>query len=199
VKTVLRIAIGFAAFAGGLTFLVYGIAQAIDNGSCGSSSSGYSSGPPCPSGFGPMIALMVLGTFVGLIGMGIAAGGARGVGRFITALAVGVVAGVVFGIIDLHADDTRPGLEIVVAVVAPLLIFTLPGMSRRPVGAPSLASASGKAPPVTFATPPPKAATTNASAEDIATRLRQLDQLRDSGLLDEAAYKERRAQILAEL
>jgi hypothetical protein len=196
VKTVLRLAIGVAAFAGGLTFLVYGIAQAIDNGSCGTDSNGYSVGPPCPSGFGPMIALMVLGTFVGLIGLGIAAGGARGIGRFITALAVAVVAGVVFGIVDLHADDTRPGLEIVVAVVAPLLLFTLPGVGRpSPAGR---STAKAKAPPLTFATPPPNA-TSTASAEDIASRLRQLDQLRDSGLLDEAAYKERRTQILAEL
>jgi hypothetical protein len=196
VKSVLRIAIGFAVFAGGLTFLVYGIAQAIDNGSCGTNSSGYSAGPPCPSGFGPMIALMVLGTFVGLIGMGIAAAGARGIARFITALAVAVVAGVVFGIVDLHADDTRPGLEIVAAVVAPLLLFTLPGVGRpSPAGR---STAKVTSPPVTFATPP-RTATSNASAEAIATRLRQLDQLRDSGLLDEAAYKERRTQILAEL
>ena len=48
------------------------------------------------------------------------------------------------------------------------------------------------------ATPPP-APTTRASAHEIAERPRQLDQLRDPGLLDEAAYKERRTQILAEL
>lgn len=188
-KTVLRLAIGFAVFAGGLTFLVYGIAQAIDNGSCGTSSNGYSAGPPCPSGFGPMILLMVLGTFAALVGVGLAAGGARGVARFVAAGTVAVLAGVVLGIVDLHADDTRPGLEIVVAVVAPLLVLTLPGVSRPP-----RARAAGA--PVTE---PPAARTTTASAEDIATRLRQLDQLRDSGLLDEAAYKERRDQILAEL
>jgi hypothetical protein len=193
VKSVLRIAIGFAAFAGGLTFLVYGIAQAIANGTCGSSSTGNSVGPPCPSGFGPMIALMVLGTLVAIIGLGVAAGGPRGVARFITVLVVGVIAGVVFGIVDLHADDTRPGIEIVVAVVAPLLVLTLPGLSRGPLAAPSIAS-----PPASFATPPPRPAA-GGNAEDIATRLRQLDQLRDAGLLDDAAYKERRTQILAEL
>jgi hypothetical protein len=187
VKSVLRIAIGFAAFAGGLTFLVYGIAQSISNGSCGSGSNGASYGPPCPSGFGPMIALMVLGTFVAIIGLGLAAGGARGVARFIVVLVIGVIAGVVFGIVDLHDDDTRPGIEIVVAVVAPLLLFTLPGLTQVPRPAPSLAS---------FATREPA---TTANAEDIATRLRQLEQLREAGLLDDAAYKERRTQILAEL
>jgi hypothetical protein len=195
VKSVLRIAIGFAAFAGGLTFLVYGIAQAIANGSCGSSSNGASFGPPCPSGFGPMIALMVLGTFVAIVGLGIAAGGPRGVARFITALVIGVIAGVVLGIVDLHDDDTRPGIEILVAVVAPLLVLTLPGLSRGPRAAPSPSPSAADA---GFTPPPPRPATT-ANAEDIATRLRQLDQLRDSGLLDDAAYKERRTQILAEL
>jgi hypothetical protein len=195
VKSVLRIASGFAAFAGGLTFLVYGIAQAIANGSCGSSSNGASFGPPCPSGFGPMIALMVLGTFVAIVGLGLAAGGPRGVARFITVLVVGVIAGVVFGIVDLHDEDTRPGIEIVVAVVGPLLALTLPGLSRGPRAAPSLASATA---PESF-TPPPARPATAGNAEDIAARLRQLDQLRDAGLLDDAAYKQRRTQILAEL
>jgi hypothetical protein len=195
VKSVLRIAIGFAAFAGGLTFLVYGIAQAIANGSCGSSSNGASFGPPCPSGFGPMIALMVLGTFVAIVGLGVAAGGPRGIARFITVLVIGVIAGVVFGIVDLHDDDTRPGIEIVVAVVAPLLVLTLPGLSRGPRAAPASATPRASFMPTT---PPPRPVTT-ANAEEIATRLRQLDQLRDAGLLDDAAYKERRTQILGEL
>ena len=34
----IRIAIGFALFAGGLTFLAYGIAQAIENGTGGPTS-----------------------------------------------------------------------------------------------------------------------------------------------------------------
>jgi hypothetical protein len=206
-RTLLRIAIGFAGFAGGLTFLVYGIAQAIENGSCGTNSSGYSSGPPCPSGMGPMILLMVLGTFAALIGAGVASvrssGGVSvavsgGVGRFIVALSVAVFAGVVLGFVDLHSDDTRPGLEILAAVVAPVLLFTVPGIgiSRATKTTPTAAPVDDGA--VVWETPAPKA-TTTASAEDIATRLRQLDQLRDSGLLDEAAYKERRNQILAEL
>jgi hypothetical protein len=192
-RSLLRIAIGFALFAGGTTFLVYGIAQSIANGSCGSSSNGASYGPPCPSGFGPMIALMVLGTLVAIVGLGFAAGGPRGVARFITVLVVGVIAGVVFGIVDLHDDDTRPGIEIVVVVVAPLLLLTLPGLQRGPRAAPAVASGTAS-----FTTPTPRPAS-NANADDIASRLRQLNQLRDSGLLDDAAFNERRAQILAEL
>lgn len=201
-KSVLRIAIGFAAFAGGLTFLVYGIAQAITTGSCGSSSNGMSSYGPCPSGFGPMIALMVLGTLVAIVGVGIAAGGPRGVGRFIAALIVAIVAGLVLGFVDLHSDDTRPGLEILVAVVAPLLVFTLPGLGIAGGGAPARKPQPAAAPaddgPIEWQPRASKPAT-NANAEDIASRLRQLNQLRDSGLLDDAAYNERRAQILAEL
>jgi hypothetical protein len=198
VKSVLRIAIGFAAFAGGLTFLVYGIAQAITTGSCGSSSNGMSSYGPCPSGFGPMIALMVLGTLVAIVGVGIAAGGPRGVGRFIAALIVAIVAGLVLGFVDLHSDDTRPGLEILVAVVAPLLLFTLPGLGMPSVPArkPQPAAAPPDDGPIEWQRRASKPA---ANAEDIASRLRQLNQLRDSGLLDDAAYNERRAQILAEL
>jgi putative oligomerization/nucleic acid binding protein len=196
-RTLVRAAIGFALFAGGLTFLVYGIAQAIENGNCGTDEYGNSVGPPCPSGFGPMILLMVLGTFVALIGTGIAsARGRRGAGvalvggmaRCFAALTVAGIAGVVLGIVDVHADDTRPGLEIVAAVVAPVLLFALPGIGRRPPAGrgPSMA-------PVTAPRSP------SASAEDIAARLRQLDQLKESGLLDEDEYKARRKQILAEL
>jgi hypothetical protein len=101
----------------------------------------------------------------------------------------------VLGFVDVHADDTRPGTEILIAVVVPLALFSIPGRART--GAPRAAPMT--VPPVTFATQPPPTTTSRASADEIAGRLRQLDQLRDSGLLDEAAYKERRKQILAEL
>ena len=42
-------------------------------------------------------------------------------------------------------------------------------------------------------------APTHRRAEAVASRLRQLDQLKQSGLLGEAEYAERRKQILAEL
>jgi hypothetical protein len=211
-RTLPRIAVGFAVFAGGLTFLVYGIAQAIQTGSCGSSSNGMSYGPACPSGMGPMIMLMILGTFAALIGAGIASvassrGGVAvlgGVGRFIAALIVAVLAGVVLGFVDVHSDDTRPGLEIFAAVVAPLLFFAVPAIGVvearkvKPAAAPEHDGpiAWEKRAAETITTPKPA---TTANAQDIASRLQQLEQLRASGLLDEAAYKERRTQILAEL
>ncbi len=181
---VIRVLIGFALATAGLTFLTYGIAQAIEVGSCGTDEYGNSVGPPCPPGMGPMIALMVLGTFVAIVGAAIAGR----LLRFIAVIIVAVLAGVILGFVDLHADDTRPGYEIVVAVVAPMLLFSLPGLGRR------------RARPV-FGTPvaPPATASTNAAAEDVAARLRQLDQLKEAGLLDDAAYAERRRQILAEL
>ncbi len=206
--SLLRIAAGFAVFAGGLTFLVYGIAQAITTGSCGSSSNGMSYGPACPSGMGPMILLMILGTFAALIGAGIASvrssrGGVAvlgGVGRFIAALIVAVLAGGVLAFVDLHADDTRPGLEIVAAVVVPVLLFAVPAIGIVPARKVKPAAAPAVDGAIVWQTPAPKpAAATNANANDIASRLQQLEQLRASGLLDEAAYKERRTQILAEL
>jgi hypothetical protein len=194
-----RTAIGFAMFAGGMTLLVYGIAQAIQMGNCGTDDTGRSLGPPCPSGFGPMIVLMIAGTFVAIIGVAVAARSGGLVAGLIGSAVVAVLAGVVLGIVDLDDADSRPGFEIIAAVMAPLLVFAVPGIRysarRAPTDVPAMAPVT--APPVTFATPPPSSS--RASADEIAGRLRQLDQLRDSGLLDEAAYKERRNQILAEL
>jgi hypothetical protein len=209
VRLIIRVAIGVTLAAGGLTFLTYGIAQAIENGSCGTSSEGVSYGPPCPSGTGPMILLMVFGTFF-------AVGGAALAGvllRFIGVIIVSVVAGVVFGIVDLNPDDTRPGYEVIIAVVAPMALFALPGIGRprrtARIITPEIAAqyAQPQSPPpappgASFGTPPqwqPRQPATPAQAEDVASRLRQLDQLKDSGLLGEDEYAERRKQILAEL
>jgi hypothetical protein len=200
-RVIVRTGIGYLLFAGGLTFLVYGIAQAIQMGNCGSDSYGRSIGPPCPTGFGPMIVLMIVGTFVALIGAAIAAVGLGVVARLVFAGIIAIVASVVLGFVDLNDDDSRPGLEIAIAVLAPLAVLSFPGpvareqqRRRRP---PAQVMTE---PPVSFAGPPPTwAKTANQSADDIAARLRQLDQLKESGLLDEAAYKQRRDQILAEL
>jgi hypothetical protein len=128
VRVLLRSAIGLAIAAGGLTFLTYGIAQAFQMGNCGTSSNGVSYGPPCPSGFGPMVVLMIFGTFFALGGAALA-----GVlGRFLAALFLALIAGAVLGVVDLDANDTRPGLEIIAAVMVPFLVLVLPGVGRRP-------------------------------------------------------------------
>ena len=146
-RVIVRTGIGYVLFAGGLTFLVYGIAQAIENGSCGTDEYGNSVGPACPSGFGPMIALMILGTFVAIIGAAVAAVRLGVIARLVFAGIAAIVAGLVLGFVDVHADDTRPGTEILIAVLVPLALFSIPGRAR--VGAPMTV------PPVTFATPPP--------------------------------------------
>ena len=69
------------------------------------------------------------------------------------------------------------GVEILLAVMVPLALLSVPSVRR----------------------PRRHRRRRRASAHEIADRPRQLDQLRDPGLLDEAAYKERRTQILAEL
>ena len=66
VRLIIRVAIGLVLATAGLTFFVYGIAQAINVGSCG----GYRAA--CPSGTGPMIVLMVFGSFVALGGAALA-------------------------------------------------------------------------------------------------------------------------------
>ena len=117
--------------------------------------------------------------------------------RLVFAGVIAILAGVVLGFVDLHDDDSRPGPEIVLAVLAPLAVLSFPGPKAREKRRPPNVRTVSE-PPVTFATPAPVAAT-RQSADEIAARLRQLEQLKDSGLLDEAAYTERRKQILTEL
>ncbi len=203
-RLILRSVIGLAIAAAGLTFLTYGIAQAVQTGSCGSSSNGMSYGPSCPDGFGPMILLMILGTFAAI-------GGAAIAGRlvsFIGVIIVAVVAGVVFGIVDLNDADTRPGPEIIAAVFIPMLLFVFPGIGRTRRAAVSMPAQRpqpvdrepdpGMRPQWSQA-PKPQPPTTTKMAEDLASRLRQLEQLKASGLLADSEYAERRKQILAEL
>jgi len=205
----IRTTIGLGAAAAGLTTLTYGIAQAIENGSCGVDEYGTVLGAPCPDGFGPMIALMVLGTFVALAGAALAGS----LVRFILPIIVAVCAGVVLGFLDVHETDTRPGLEIIAAVAAPMVLFTVPFVGKRRergfVVQPQVHTATFGGPPPpepvaaepTFTAPAPQWQHnhTPGDPEAIAARLRQLDQLKESGLLDDAAYAEQRKRILAEL
>ena len=208
----MRAAIGLVLATGGLTFFVYGLQQAIENGSCGTSDSGTYYGP-CPSGTGPMIALMVLGMFVALAGAAIAGV----IVRFVIVIFISSAAAFVLGFVDINPDDTRPGLESLVAVLAPMLLIVVPGVGRRrhnarvvPPQMHEMAQQMAQTPQpaaqpgASFGSPPqwkPRetAPKPPGNAEEIASRLRQLDQLKESGLLDEATYKERRNQILAEL
>lgn len=206
-------ALGLAAFAGGLTWFGYGLAQTIENGSCGTDRYGHAVGPPCPSGTGALILLMILGVFLAVGGSGLfslrrgfaASGILGGVGRLLFGIFGVGIAAAIFGIVDLHADDTRPGYEIVIAVLVVTLVPAIPALLRRapattavpPLKATPLAFAS--APPAAPAAPTPREPATTAKAEDIASRLRQLEQLKQSGLLSGDEYDQRRKQILSEL
>ena len=217
-RLLIRTVLGLGLFAGGLTWFGYGLAQTIENGSCGTDRYGRSVGPPCPSGTGALIALMIVGVFLAVGGAGLFslrrgfAGTAivGGVGRLLFGIFGVGIACAVFGIVDLHADDTRPGYEVIAAVLVATLIPAIPALLRRapdatPVpplmGTPlAFASAPPASPPPAARAPEPvRAPATTAKAEDIASRLRQLDQLKDSGLLSGDEYNQRRKQILAEL
>ncbi|MBE2320486.1 hypothetical protein DVA67_031275 [Solirubrobacter sp. CPCC 204708] len=206
----IRTTIGLGAAAGGLSLMTYGIAQAIENGSCGTDEYGNVLGAPCPDGFGEMIVLMILGAFVALAGAALASS----LLRFILPAIIAVGAGVMLGILDVNENDTRPGLEIIAAVSAPMVLFTVPFVGRRrshghavPQPAQPVAATFGTPPPrpqparePTFEAPAPQwQPRTAQDPEDIAARLRQLDQLKASGLLDDAAYDEQRKRILSEL
>ena len=223
----IRTTIGLGAAAGGLSLLTYGIAQAIENGSCGVDEYGNVLGAPCPDGFGPMIVLMIFGTFVALAGAALASS----LVRFILPVIIAVCAGVVLGFLDVNENDTRPGLEILAVVAAPMVLFTVPFVGRRRSrGYVVQSNESGITvegvtpqqmeqvqkvadrfgvrvnPPAaaaepTFSAPAPQWQHnhTPGDPEAIAQRLRQLDQLKESGLLDDAAYAEQRKRILSEL
>jgi hypothetical protein len=135
------------AAAGGLTLLTYGIAQAIENGSCGVDEYGNVLGAPCPDGFGPMIMLMILGSFVAIGGAALASS----LVRFILPAIIAVLAGVVLGFLDVNEADTRPGLEIIAVVAAPMVLFCVPFLGRRHAhGSPGIV-----APQTAFAENPP--------------------------------------------
>ena len=153
---------------------------------------------------------MVFGTFLALAGAALASS----LVRFILPIIVAVCAGVVLGFLDVNETDTRPGLEIIAVVAAPMVLFTVPFVGKRrargfvvqPQAHTATASFGGPPPPEpatepTFNAPAPQWAHkhTPGDPEAIAARLRQLDQLKESGLLDDAAYAEQRKRILAEL
>ena len=92
---VIRVLIGFALATGGLTFLVYGIAQAIEVGNCGTDElRELGRARRARPARDPMIVLMVLGTFVAIVGAGLASPGRGASGivggtlRFIAALII---------------------------------------------------------------------------------------------------------------
>ena len=204
--------LGLGLFAGGLTWFGYGLAQTIENGSCGTDRYGRAVGPPCPSGTAALILLMILGVFLAVGGSGLFSlrggfaprGILGGVGRLLFGIFGVGIAAAVYGIVDLHADDTRPGYEIVITVLVVTLVPAIPALlarQRTPTPVPALAGA-----PLAFATAPPAPTprpayepATTAKAEDVASRLRQLEQLKASGLLSGDEYDQRRKQILAEL
>jgi hypothetical protein len=139
VRLFVHTVLGLGLFAGGLTWFGYGLAQSIETGSCGTSRSGRVVGPPCPSGTGAMIALMILGVFIAVGGSALFStrngfapmGIVGGVGRLLFGILGVGAAAAVFAIVDLHADDSRPGYEVVIAVLVTTLLPAVPALLRR--------------------------------------------------------------------
>lgn len=180
-----RTVVGLGLLSAAITADAYGIAQLIEIGNCGTSRHGQIVGPPCPSGTGEMIVLMVLGSFVGIFGAGIYAsrgdpdgggGGGLGMGiavgqlRFWAAAIFASGAAVFIGVTDLHEDEFRPGMEIFAAgagsvVVVQVLAFLMFGRSERGgriPGVPGTLSSGPKQPPprggIPLPPPPPTGA-----------------------------------------
>ena len=74
---------------------------------------------------------MIVGAFIAVFGAIAAAWGRLAVGLALGAsAAIAVVAAIVFGIVDLNPDDTRPGFEVIAVVIGPALLFTVPALAR---------------------------------------------------------------------
>src|SRR3954451_8546481 len=117
----MRTAIGMLLATSGLTFFVYGLQQAIENGNCGSD---YA--VSCPAGMGPMIVSMTFGVMVAIVGATIAGV----ILRFIPVIFISAIAAVVLAIVDLNDADTRPGLEALASAVVPIVLICVPGLGR---------------------------------------------------------------------
>ena len=207
----IRTTIGLGAAAAGLTALTYGIAQAIENGSCGVDEYGNVLGAPCPDGFGPMIVLMVFGYV-----RGARRRRARQLARALhlpdhrrrlrgrrARLPRRPRDGHAAGARD-HRGRRRPdgAVHRPVRRQAPRARVRRPATGARRPPRPSAGRRHREpAAEPTFNAPAPQweHKHTPGDPEAIAARLRQLDQLKESGLLDDAAYAEQRKRILAEL
>lgn len=215
IRAVTGMAIGLVA----VVAPAWGLYHLLRTPSCGSDGS-IVIGPPCPD----ELALWVLGIVLSLtilapVAIGVAGrqGGDAPVLLLpiIGLIALGMVSGAIVSGLGPSSDpDTRWVAIIGAAIVALIVVRAVIGMARkarrrreRPVSAAPTAAAAKPA-----SSPPPASiavlhdqlsqiaeASEQAQADELASRLRRLDELRAAGSITSAEHAERRREILDEI
>ena len=207
--------LGMLVSLAALLLITWALYHLVRTGTCASGGP-YVSARPCPEGTGVKILGLTGAIFALLIGGGIyAARGSRGHGAtlgmgivlwsllFISLAAATFVAA--FGPANNDDPGARTAAIVLAIVFLPMAILPLIGAvgfgfgrKRLKGQAPETVTAYPKPAPAQFAfAPPPKAP--GAPTDDVAARLRKLDQLRDSGLLTDDEFEAKKAEILREL
>ena len=114
-----------------MTFFVYGLAQAIENGTCGTDEDGHVGRPALPERVRPADRAddprhVHRGPRRDRRRLGAPGRRAARSGRARRSRSSPRSC---FGIVDLNADDTRPGFEIIVAAIAPAVLFAVPALA----------------------------------------------------------------------
>jgi Short C-terminal domain len=209
-----------------LLVMTWALYHLVRTGTCASGA--YVSARPCPSDTGAKIVGLMGSIFALLIGGAIyAARGGKGYGAtlgmgvvlwsllFISLAAATFVAA--FGPANNDAPGAKTAAVILAIVFLPMAILPLigavgfgAGRKRFSLGGSDTPRTYPKPAPAQtpFSIPPARpaaaAAPTPSSAPggqagDVATRLRKLDELRDSGLLTDAEFEAKKAELLREL
>jgi hypothetical protein len=201
--------VGLGLILGGLTGFLYSLYELMKTGTC-SSGGPYVTVRECPEGTFEKSLLVPGGVITSLTGVavfafrgdrpGAPAGGFQLSGLLVFWCGLFIGGGIVSLIADMAVDE--PGADwvgIFLAVlfipmgVAPLLFLWFSRGSRRGKKKPRPLQPA----PVTAQAPPTP--TSRGAGGDPVDRLRQLGELRDSGVLTEAEFAAAKSRILAEL
>jgi len=213
----LRTLIGMALGVAGVALPAWGLFHLVRQPSCGSD--GITTvGPPCPDEIVWWILAMV-GSAVVLVplAIGIAGRGADGrmrlFGPILLAEPIALVAAVVVSLVGASSDpDTHWVGWVVAGVGGVILLLSLPGIVRAATRPPP---ANVLHAPLAAAAGDPEAAAKiaqlagqlqrvaeakgAAARDDLAERLRRLDELRASGAISAEEHRRRRDEILKEV
>lgn len=206
-RSLLGMAICFACILG-MTWALYHL---VRTGTCASGGP-YVSARPCPEGTGTKI-LVLMGCITGgLIGLGVyATRGGRGRGTVSLGIVMWALLFVSLAVATIvaaygPASNDDPGARTAAVVLGivfipmglfPLLaIAGLGPLSRRFGGEDDDERYRVPRAKTTITSGSPPGASPPAAAGDVAARLKQLDDLRAAGLVDDDEYESRRAGIL---
>jgi hypothetical protein len=208
--------LGMLVTLASLLLMTWALYHLVRTGTCASGGP-YVSARPCPEGTAAKILGLTGSIFALLIGGGIyAARGNRGHGAtlgmgivlwsllFISLAAATFVAA--FGPANNDDPGARTAAIVLAIVFLPMGILPLIGAVGFGFGRTRLKGSVSEgarkypepAPPPLDFSPPPRAPGAQAG-DDVAGRLRKLDELRDSGLLTDDEFEAKKAEILRQL